>query len=149
LSSSANQAFAAFKQAEIDEQAADGPLYKASKVISLCCAVLAAIGLMKGGEIINTRPPWNTRDVAPIGRPEQPISDLESPTPKKEPAQPRTPDKPITASAPPIDRRNLEPPVVSDFANPEDGKAPLLPSPQEIPQATPDKKPNSISLRCT
>jgi hypothetical protein len=41
LASSANQAIAARKQAELDEQAATGPLYKASKVISLCCAVLA------------------------------------------------------------------------------------------------------------
>jgi hypothetical protein len=45
----ANQAFAARKQAEANEQAATGPLHKASKFISFCCAGLAAIGLLHGG----------------------------------------------------------------------------------------------------
>ena len=44
LTALANQAFAARKQAEANEQAATGSLHKASKFISLCCAGLAAIG---------------------------------------------------------------------------------------------------------
>jgi DNA-binding helix-hairpin-helix protein with protein kinase domain len=53
LASSANQAVGARKQAELNELAATGPLYKASKIISLCCAVLAAAGLMTGRDAIS------------------------------------------------------------------------------------------------
>ena len=53
LASSANQAVAARKQAELNEQAVTGPLYKSSKIISLCCAVLAALGLMIGRDAID------------------------------------------------------------------------------------------------
>jgi hypothetical protein len=53
LASSANQAVGARKQAELNELAATGPLYKASKIISLCCAVLAAVGLMTGRDAIS------------------------------------------------------------------------------------------------
>ena len=56
LSSLANQAFAAYKQAEVDEQAAGGSLYKASKFISLCCAALVAFGLLQSSGLVNFRP---------------------------------------------------------------------------------------------
>ena len=56
LTALANQAFAARKQAEANEQAATGSLHKASKFISLCCAGLAAIGLLLGSGSIISRP---------------------------------------------------------------------------------------------
>lgn len=42
----ANQAFGARKQAELNEQSATGPLHKASKIVTFCCIGLAALGLL-------------------------------------------------------------------------------------------------------
>jgi DNA-binding helix-hairpin-helix protein with protein kinase domain len=49
LSDLGTRTFAALKQAEANEQRATGPFYKASQFISICCAVLAAIGLLQSG----------------------------------------------------------------------------------------------------
>ena len=65
LTTLANQALAARKQAEANEQAATGPLHKASKFISLCCAALAAIGLLVGDGSMKSRPP---KDKPAVGR---------------------------------------------------------------------------------
>jgi hypothetical protein len=42
---SANQGYSTLKQAELNEAAVTGPIHKASKFISLCCAAIAAVGL--------------------------------------------------------------------------------------------------------
>ena len=47
LSETANRAFVALRQAELNERVATGPLQKGSKFISICCAGLAAIGLIE------------------------------------------------------------------------------------------------------
>lgn len=49
----ANQTFVAAKQAELNEQAATGPVQKASKFISICCAGFAALGLMMNQSGVN------------------------------------------------------------------------------------------------
>jgi hypothetical protein len=55
LAAAANHALRAVKQAELNEQAANGTLQKASKFISFCCIGLAGIGLLVGSEN-NPRP---------------------------------------------------------------------------------------------
>jgi hypothetical protein len=63
----ANRTFVAAKQAELNEQAAIGPVQKASKVVSICCACFAAFGLIMNQSGVNqsfsgynTRPPVQT-----------------------------------------------------------------------------------------
>jgi DNA-binding helix-hairpin-helix protein with protein kinase domain len=51
-----NRAFGVLKQAELNEQAANGPLQKSSKFISFCCAGLAAWGLLTGKGEKNSPP---------------------------------------------------------------------------------------------
>jgi hypothetical protein len=54
----ANQAFAARKQAEVNEQSATGPLHKASKIITFCCIGFAAVALLanQNSRVTETRP---------------------------------------------------------------------------------------------
>ena len=73
LISLANQPYTARKRAEVNEQAATGPLHKASKFISICCAVLAAIGLMRERSATKFVPPQNA-PVAAVKPSEAPIS---------------------------------------------------------------------------
>jgi DNA-binding helix-hairpin-helix protein with protein kinase domain len=89
IASLANQAFATRKQAEINEQSATGPLHKASKVISLCCIGLAAIGLLVGN------------------------SPTSSPSPEKAPViVAKTLERPPSTPAPPLTLNRLTPPAV-------------------------------------
>lgn len=55
LTASANQAFVARKQAELNERGASGPLHKASKFISFCCIGLAAIALVTHHSTTDTK----------------------------------------------------------------------------------------------
>ena len=138
LGSSANQAVVARKQAEINEQIATGPLYKASKIISLCCAVLAAFGLMIGGDAINRAIRGNTSVVSTIGR-EQPVT-----TPKNF-VQSDTPQKPSVATTPSGELNNPNPP-----ARPQDKEAKVptitLQNP-ETPTNSSDVSPSDAIVR--
>ena len=49
----ANRTVVAAKQAELNEQAAIGPVQKASKIISICCVCFAALGLMVNQSGVN------------------------------------------------------------------------------------------------
>jgi DNA-binding helix-hairpin-helix protein with protein kinase domain len=66
----ANRTFVAAKQAELNEQAATGSIQKASKFISICCAGLAAVGLMMNGPSGNTvsAPARSEKPIAPTTR---------------------------------------------------------------------------------
>jgi DNA-binding helix-hairpin-helix protein with protein kinase domain len=125
----ANQVFAARKHAEANEQAATGPLHKASKFISICCAGLAAIGLLRDSGSISSRP---REDAVTASVPEKPTANsttlgTASVTPPQAPtSEPRIdaaggaggPDSTKAASS------NNEPP-----------SSPQMPGAQEVPQS--------------
>jgi DNA-binding helix-hairpin-helix protein with protein kinase domain len=98
---SANQAYAALKQAEFNEAAVTGPLHKASRFISLCCAVFAAVGLS-----LNSGPKKIAVDTArPVTFPSKPPETPSRPpsqgsTPSKSPDTMRTPSQPPNQSTP-------------------------------------------------
>ena len=105
LTGIANQAFVARRQAESDECAATGPLHKASKFISLCCAGLAAIGLMRIDRPIATNAFRDGPKVseAPFSTGTASTSKNAVPFAKQEPspAAPPTPHSNDMASVPP------------------------------------------------
>jgi DNA-binding helix-hairpin-helix protein with protein kinase domain len=138
LTAAANRAFEAVKQAELNEQAANGTLSKGAKFISFCCAGLAAIGLL-GGLGSNPRPTARqptsvaTRVIYPPATP-TPIPKSQFDTkvaPKQKP--------PIVLSIPvqpfPIPPAHAPQTPNEKLAGNQDGSggAPSLPAPQEIP----------------
>jgi DNA-binding helix-hairpin-helix protein with protein kinase domain len=52
----ANRTLLAARQSELNEQAATGPVQKASKFIAICCACFAALGLMVNQSGVNQHP---------------------------------------------------------------------------------------------
>jgi len=84
----ANRTFVAAKQAELNEQAATGPVQKASKVISICCACFAALGLVmnqsgvnQSNSEYNTKPPVQASPSKPLNG--QPVTRQQTPSPPK------------------------------------------------------------------
>jgi len=69
LTTAANQSFAAREQAEINVQSVTGPFHKASKIITLCCAGLAGIGLINWGRETTPKPPPRPATVLASARP--------------------------------------------------------------------------------
>jgi DNA-binding helix-hairpin-helix protein with protein kinase domain len=140
LARSANQAVVARKQAELNEQIATGPLYKASKVISLCCAVLAAVGLITGGDAINRAIRSNTSVVSTTIR-EQPI------TATKNFVQPDSQQKPPVETTPPVGLRNPNPPDGSQVAKQDEGKArPIQQENTEMPNKSGEEPPDATII---
>jgi DNA-binding helix-hairpin-helix protein with protein kinase domain len=120
IASLANQAFATRKQAEINEQSATGPLHKASKVISLCCIGLAAIGLLIGNSPTSSPPPEKPPVIA-AKTPERPPSAPASP-PSLNRVTPPAVAAPRVANSPPIDLQSTKVPT-SNNASPQEGAA--------------------------
>ena len=108
LASSANQAVAARKQAELNEQAATGPLYKSSKIISLCCAVLAAFGLMIGRD--ESTGPYAVIHLVSMTGAERPIAT------SRNFAQSDTQQRPPVPKTPPVEVSNQNSPIGSQVA---------------------------------
>jgi hypothetical protein len=81
---SANQAYAALKQAELNEAAITGPIHKASKFISLCCAAIAAVGLSVGNE-----PHKGLESSRPVAFPNKPLQ-APAPPPSQSTAPPKS-----------------------------------------------------------
>jgi DNA-binding helix-hairpin-helix protein with protein kinase domain len=133
ISSLANQAFAARRQAEINEQSATGPLHKASKVISLCCIGLAAIGLVISNNSTTSAPPHPSSVVVtkapdqPPPRPEPPIAVSKYVPPVIVPPQ-------RGGGAPPVGSSSSTPLPPSNPPRQEESALPSLPGPQEVPQ---------------
>jgi DNA-binding helix-hairpin-helix protein with protein kinase domain len=94
LSDLGNRTFAALKQAEANEQRATGPLHKASQFISICCAVLAAIGLLQSGGQPRRTASVNNPQVA---TPKPPIS---QPPTQKQPSPPPARTAPPSVNMP-------------------------------------------------
>ena len=123
LTSLANQAFATRSQAEANEQAAAGPLHKASKFISLCCAGLAAIGLLRSEPPVNIASRQNQSVVSTIV-PGVPTSTAA--TTQNKNFAPSTGREPRAISVPPIDlnsfartpSKSSQPPPVSAAPSP-------------------------------
>jgi hypothetical protein len=141
LSALANQTFAALKQAEANEQRASGPLHKASQFISICCAVLAGIGLLQsGGQPKRTastnNPPIATGEAKPPiwleprppirSEPKPPIS---RPPIQKQPSLPPTPKMPPNENA-----SNSNEPPTSNVEEPKKEVPPPFPPIQEVPR---------------
>ena len=130
----ATQTFGARSQAEADEQAATGPLHKASKFISICCAALAAIGLIRGESFVSSGPPQNNPSIVrrlpevPIPQPQAvpPISTYVPPLIEREPRAP---------VPPPIDLNSLPPSPPNDVPPPRAVVAPTPPPEQATSEA--------------
>ena len=131
LVSSANQTVVARKQAELDEQAATGPFYKASKIVSLCCAVLAAFGLMGGGDAINRAVRGNTSVVSTTGG-EGLIANL------RNFGRSDTRQRPPVATAPSVELNNQNLPTRSQVARQDEAIAPPIPLAPPITVANPE-----------
>jgi DNA-binding helix-hairpin-helix protein with protein kinase domain len=98
ITSSANQAYAAFKQAELDEAAVEGPLQKATKFISFFCVVFAVVGLARMSE-----PPNQSGNVTP---PVTKVSPAPTVVPPQKPTAPWPADPvPTKPSVPPTIQR--------------------------------------------
>ena len=126
LSNLANQAFAAQKQAEANEQVATGPLHKASKFISICCAALAAIGLMKGESPLN----WSSSLNNPVivtRVPDASVADPQVVPPMNKYVLPVTGGQARVTIAPPINSNSL-PPSSPNIAPLPQAPAPLPPA---------------------
>ena len=130
LASSANQAVAARKQAELNEQAATGPLYKSSKIISLCCAVLAALGLMIGRDAINRAIRGNAS--VPMTGAERPIAT------SRNFAQSDTQQRPPVPKTPPVEVSNQNSPIGSQVARQGETTAQPIPPPPPMPLQNPE-----------
>jgi DNA-binding helix-hairpin-helix protein with protein kinase domain len=140
LASSANQAVAARKQAELNEQAATGPLYKSSKIISLCCAVLAALGLMIGHDAID-RVIRGNASVSMVGA-ERPIAT------SRNFAQSDAQQRPPAPKAPPVEVSNQNLPIGSQVARQEEAMAPPIPLENpEISAKNTDAPPNGATAK--
>ncbi len=133
LTKVANQAFAARRQAEVNEQAATGPLHKASKFIAICCAGLAAIGLMIGESLVKPGPPEN-RPVVATRAPEAPIARPQVPPPVSKYVSPKIQSEPRTGAAPPVDLNRANQTLQNNFPSPQVTIVPALPPAHEIPQ---------------
>jgi hypothetical protein len=130
LASSANQAVAARKQAELNEQAATGPLYKSSKIISLCCAVLAALGLMIGRDAIERAIRGNA-SVSMTGA-ERPIAT------SRNFAQSDTQQRPSALKTPPVEVSDQKSPIGSQLARQDEAITPPIPLAPPIPLENPE-----------
>ncbi len=149
LTNLANQAFAARRQAEVNEQAATGSLHKASKFISICCAGLAAVGLMAGESLLKPVPSQNGPVVA-TRMPETPIARPQVSAPISKYVPPTIQSKPRTGAAPPIDLNGPNPKPSNSLLPPQASVVPTLPPAQEIPQipiATPEVPANGVVQR--
>ena len=131
LATLANRAFAARKQAEANEQAATGPLHKASKFISICCAGLAAIGLLRGGSM-NTRPPADRPAVTTVIEKSVAASNTSNAATASLPKV--TLSEPRGHATGPIVSENAGAPPLKDEAPPS-VTAPVTTTKREIPQS--------------
>lgn len=133
ISSLANQAFTARKQAEINEQSATGPLHKASKVISLCCIGLAAIGLLISNSSAPSPPPESPSVVVmkapeqPRPRPAPPVAISKSVPQVADPGQ-------RSAAVPTVGSQNAPPSLLNNPPARQEAALPSLPTAQEVPQ---------------
>jgi hypothetical protein len=123
LTTAANQSFAAREQAEINVQSVTGPFHKASKIITLCCAGLAAIGLLNWGRQTTPEPPTPPATVLASARPTtssinktESVPPLEEPklvAPEKGAIVPAIKPEPPKVEAPERDVVKPEPPKVA------------------------------------
>jgi DNA-binding helix-hairpin-helix protein with protein kinase domain len=131
MSSLANQAFAARKQAEINENSATGPLHKASKLISFCCIGLAAVGLLVRNSSTNVQSPPVAPVVVTRVPPSLPARTEPSPSINKPPSpEPRL----HIPTSPPIDLQGQRASVPNNSPPQEMATAPPLPPAQDIGQ---------------
>jgi DNA-binding helix-hairpin-helix protein with protein kinase domain len=146
LSNLANQAFAACKQAEANEQLAAGPLHKASKFISLCCAGLAAIRLIKNSDTINLRTPKSSSVVTTVAPEQQPIPNPARST-ANVPPEIRRESQPV--NAPPLDLLSVNQQPANKVASSDETQAPPFPPGKEISQVPIGGAEQPISLPAT
>ena len=138
----ANRTFVAARQSELNEQAATGPVQKASKFISMGCACFAALGLMMNQSSVSqhrfdntsaktsaSAPPNSNRDYQPqITRQEAP-----SPSRTQVPQMPSSPAK-TGASAPLDSSREYQPQITrQEVPSPPRTEVPQMPSGQSMP----------------
>jgi DNA-binding helix-hairpin-helix protein with protein kinase domain len=128
----ANQAFAARKQAEANEQAATGSLYKASKFISLCCAGLAAIGLLRDSGSMNARLS-NDKPTVTASVPEKPIANSKIPSAASATVPPATASEPPVEPSGSVGQDSAEAPP-SKPVSPPSPTAPMTLPTQAVPQ---------------
>jgi DNA-binding helix-hairpin-helix protein with protein kinase domain len=118
FSETANQTLLAARQAELNERAATGPVQKASKFITMCCACFAALGLMVNQSGVNqhsanykissqaktnaTPPSNSSRETRP------PATTQESPSPPKPQTSPEMPRQ--STPSPPVTRQEVPSP---------------------------------------
>jgi DNA-binding helix-hairpin-helix protein with protein kinase domain len=138
----ANQAFAARKQAESNEQAATGSLHKASKFISICCAGLAAIGLLRDSGSMTSRAPEDKR-VVTASVPEKPIADSKTSRTAGTSVPPATAPEPQVGSAGRVGQDNSEPAPPSRSAPPPPINAPPTPPARQSSITTGNEAPSN------
>jgi DNA-binding helix-hairpin-helix protein with protein kinase domain len=129
----ASQAFAARKQAEANEQAATGSLHKASKFISLCCAGLAALGLLRDSGSMNARLS-DDKPAVTASVPEKPIANSKTPSAASASVPSATPSEPHVEAAGPVGQESAGAPP-SKPVPPPSSTAPLTLPTQAVPQA--------------
>jgi DNA-binding helix-hairpin-helix protein with protein kinase domain len=128
----ANQAFVARKQAEINEQSATGPLHKASKVISLCCIGLAAIGLIISNSA--APPPPESSSVVVTKATEQPRPRPGPPTAISKPLPQVVDPGQRNVAVPPIGSTTWPPSLPNNLSRQQETALPSLPDAQEVRQ---------------
>jgi len=111
----ANQTLLTARQSELNEQAATGPVQKASKFIAICCACFAALGLMVNQSGVNQHPSNSqvkTSAPAPLNSSREnqpPVTRQEVPSPPRAQAPPEMPPRQPMPS-PPVTRQEVPSP---------------------------------------
>jgi DNA-binding helix-hairpin-helix protein with protein kinase domain len=135
LSGLANRTFIALKQAEANEQRATGSLRKASQFISICCAILAAFGLLQSGGqsqrtvSVNNPPVMTFEPKPPISQPQR---SQKQPSPP--PTRTVTPSNTVPRQEiPNVNSQSNDQPPTND-AERDKGVPPPFPPAQEVPR---------------
>jgi DNA-binding helix-hairpin-helix protein with protein kinase domain len=132
----ANQTLLAARQSELNEQAATGPVQKASKFIAICCACFAAIGLMVNQSGVNPssykiNSQEKTSAPAPLNSSREnqtPVTRQEVPSPPRAQAPPQIPPGQSMPGPPPTRQEVPSPPRL------------------QTPQMPPGQSPSSLNL---
>jgi DNA-binding helix-hairpin-helix protein with protein kinase domain len=132
----ANQTLLAARQSELNEQAATGPVQKASKFIAICCACFAAIGLMVNQSGVNPssykiNSQEKTSAPAPLNSSREnqtPVTRQEVPSPPRAQAPPQIPPGQSMPGPPPTRQEVPSPPRL------------------QAPQMPPGQSPSSLNL---
>jgi DNA-binding helix-hairpin-helix protein with protein kinase domain len=111
----ANQTLLAARQSELNEQAAAGPVQKASKFISICCACFAAIGLIMNQSGVNQSQPSykiNSPEKMSAPAPLNSSRDSQPPVPRLE-----VPSSPRAQASPQIPPGQSPPSLILSYRN--------------------------------